>query len=144
MGIINSGPRRSTNIIDQRVSLGHPNMLRNSNPNKLSRRDSILCEICESEAAIGRCSICGRWACSKHLVNGVCVVCRDLMCRLCGKNLSVDSCIICGTLICRSCSIELQPGIRICKKCFSRIDEILAREPRFKYILRYFKKSKDI
>ncbi len=142
---ISSGPRRSTYITNQRVSLGHPSTVGCNNSNKLLlSRDSILCEICEAEVAIGRCSICGRWACSKHLINGVCAICRELMCRLCGKNLAVDSCLICGALVCRSCSVELQPGIRICTKCYSRLDELISKEPRLKYVLRYLKKRKDI
>jgi len=96
-----------------------------------------LCEICESEVAVGRCRICGRWACRRHLRNGVCSVCRDLLCQVCGVRLSVDSCLICGRLVCRECSVELQPGIRVCRDCYSRIDELIARNPRLAYIRRF-------
>ena len=104
-----------------------------------------ICEVCWSREAVGRCRICGRWACSDHLINGMCAICRDLMCRLCNQRLAVTSCLICGKLICRNCSVELQPGIRVCSECYRRLDELLVREPRLKYLMRYLRKrSKEL
>ena len=99
----------------------------------------MRCEICEVNEAIGRCRICGRWACSKHLINGVCAVCRDLRCQVCGVRLSIDSCLICGRLVCRRCSVELQPGIRVCRNCYRELNSILRKEPRLAYIRRYLR-----
>jgi len=99
----------------------------------------MLCEVCGKREAVGRCRICGRWVCSKHLINGVCVVCRDLMCEVCRKRLAVSSCLICGKLICRSCSVELQPGIRLCMKCYENIDLLISKYPRLSYIRRYLR-----
>ncbi len=102
----------------------------------------VVCEVCGAARASVRCPLCGRLVCEKHFDReaGVCVVCRDLMCRVCGRRLSVDVCPLCGRLICRECSVELQPGIRVCRECFSRLDEIVAEHPRLNYLLRYLKR----
>jgi len=97
----------------------------------------LLCEVCEEREAVGRCNICGRWVCSKHLVEGVCAICKDLMCSICGKQLSVSRCPICGRLICRNCSIELQPGIRVCRECYSNLSQVVSKHPSLAYLTRF-------
>jgi hypothetical protein len=83
---------------------------------------SVLCEVCEERPAVRRCRICGRYVCEKHVnEEGVCAVCEDLMCRICNARLSVTSCVICGRPVCRSCSVELEPGIRVCKQCVNNL-----------------------
>ncbi len=102
---------------------------------------SPTCEVCGEAPASFKCRICGRLVCRKHfdMNHGICVVCRDLMCRVCGRRLSVDVCPLCGRLICRECSVELQPGIRVCRGCFANIDRVVKAYPRLSYLLRYLK-----
>lgn len=89
------------------------------------RSESILCEVCEEKPAVRRCKICGRYVCEEHLnKEGVCVVCVDLMCRKCNTRLSVTSCVVCGEPVCRTCSIELEPGIRVCKYCVNNLSAL--------------------
>ena len=97
----------------------------------------VLCEVCEEREAVTKCSLCGRWVCEKHVAGSVCIVCKELMCGICGKRLSVSRCPICGKLICRKCSIELQPGIRVCKHCFSKLDQVINRYPSLAYLTRF-------
>ena len=97
----------------------------------------MLCEVCEEREAVAKCNICGRWVCEKHLEGNVCAICKELMCDVCGERLSVGRCPLCGRLICRRCSIELQPGIRVCRDCFSRLDEIVSRYPSLAYLIRF-------
>ncbi|MEM3948767.1 MAG: hypothetical protein QXM76_04155 [Zestosphaera sp.] len=81
------------------------------------------CEVCERRPATRRCVICGRNVCEVHInEEGVCVVCVDLMCRVCGNRLAVTSCAVCGRPVCRECSLELEPGIRVCRSCSGSYD----------------------
>ncbi len=99
-----------------------------------------LCEICNVEVSVGNCRLCGRRACRNHLgSDGICAVCKDLMCADCGIRLSITSCIVCRKLICRECSVELQPGLRVCKKCFKSLPEIMERNPALRYLSRYYR-----
>ncbi len=101
---------------------------------------TTLCEVCEARPAVARCRICGRWVCSEHIgVDGVCAVCHDLMCQVCGRRLAVDACVVCGRLVCRTDSVELQPGIRVCKLCWPRLDSIIEKNPEFSYLRRYLR-----
>lgn len=101
----------------------------------------MLCEVCEEREAITRCSLCGRWVCEKHIDGALCAVCRELMCSLCGVRLSVSRCLICGRLICRECSVELQPGMRICRYCLNRLDELIKEYPSLTYLTRFLTKK---
>lgn len=77
-----------------------------------------LCEVCEKKPASRKCVICGRNVCETHInEKGLCAVCADLLCRVCGSRLAVTSCVICGRPVCRECSLELEPGIRVCRSC---------------------------
>ena len=99
-----------------------------------------LCEVCEVRPAVTRCRICGRWVCDKHIgKDGICSVCHDLMCQVCGRRLAVDACVVCGRLVCREDSVELQPGIRVCRFCWARLDSIIAENPEFSYLRRYLR-----
>lgn len=102
----------------------------------------MLCEVCEAEEAVGRCKLCGRYACSRHLdPDGICSICRETLCRICNQRLSVGMCLICTRVICKDCSVELQPGIRLCRECYDR----LLNDPNYaKYrdYLRRFLKSR--
>lgn len=81
-----------------------------------------MCEICEEHNAISRCRICGRYACSYHVgSDGICVVCKETLCRICGTRLSVGICLICARIICRECAVELQPAIRLCRECYNKL-----------------------
>ncbi len=97
---------------------------------------SHLCEVCERKEALYRCRICGRYVCGDHLIDGVCVVCRDLTCKICHSRLAVDTCPFCGRIICRECSVELQPGIRVCKECFKKMNNYVRKFPALKYYYR--------
>lgn len=110
---------------------------------KTLRTQGRVCEVCGKRPATRKCRICGRNVCEKHFdkCKGVCSVCSDLMCQVCGERLSVDACIVCGRLICRSCSVELQPGIRVCVRCYGNLPEVLGERPELSYLLRYIRKS---
>lgn len=107
----------------------------------MSRAPStMLCEVCEVRPVVSRCRICGRWVCSKHIgEDGICAVCRDLMCQVCGKRLAVDACVVCGRLVCREDSVELQPGIRVCRFCWPRLNSIIKEIPELSYLGRYLR-----
>ncbi|WP_174500659.1 hypothetical protein [Ignicoccus islandicus] len=65
-----------------------------------------------------RCPTCGRPLCERH----DCYACSRGKCEICGKELAIGRCYYCGRLICRNCSVELSPGIRACKECYSKRD----------------------
>ena len=77
------------------------------------------CEICGRDA-VAACRLCGRRVCRIHYdeETGLCSICRESLCSLCGERLAVTTCSICGRLICRECSVEVEPGIRVCRECF--------------------------
>lgn len=79
------------------------------------------CEICGREA-IATCRICGRRVCELHYdkETGLCSICRESLCSLCKERLAITTCSICGRLICRECSVEVEPGIRVCRECLAK------------------------
>lgn len=79
-----------------------------------------LCEVCRSKPAIGRCRICGRFACSEDLEEGICRLCRDTLCSVCGERLAVASCEVCGRLVCDECGIQVTPVVWLCPDCAAR------------------------
>lgn len=104
----------------------------------------MLCEVCEVKEAVSRCRMCGRYVCEDHLgPDGLCSICREVLCEVCHQKLSVNKCLICGKLVCRSCSVELQPAIRVCRECYSKLlsDESYSK---FREYLRRFIKGKSL
>jgi hypothetical protein len=77
-----------------------------------------LCEVCRRREAIGRCRICGRWACSSDLgSDGVCSLCRDTLCSFCRRRLAVAACEVCGRLVCDECGVQVTPVAWLCPEC---------------------------
>ncbi|MCX8186052.1 MAG: hypothetical protein N3G48_02950 [Sulfolobales archaeon] len=100
----------------------------------------MLCEVCEASNAVATCRLCGRNACANHIDSGgLCSICKETLCKLCSQRLSVSSCAICGRIICRECSVELQPAIRVCKECFSKILYSESYSKYRKYLRRFAK-----
>lgn len=97
-----------------------------------------LCEVCWAAGAEYECRMCRRRVCPKHFRAelGICAICYENLCEVCGQRLAVDSCVVCGRLVCRRCSAELQPGIRACLECYSRIREYVGRDARLRYLER--------
>lgn len=82
---------------------------------------SIKCEICEEAEAIGRCRICGRYVCSKHLHGDICTICESALCRICGKQLAIGYCKLCGRIICEDCAIEISNVEYVCVECYRKL-----------------------
>jgi len=102
-----------------------------------------LCEVCEADIAVGKCRICGRYACAKHLGNdGICSICREVMCEICNRRLSITTCLICGRLICKNCSVELQPAIRVCSECYNKLLTDVRYGIYLEYLSRYVRHLK--
>ncbi|MEM4621527.1 MAG: hypothetical protein QW130_02475 [Sulfolobales archaeon] len=102
------------------------------------------CEVCWTSEAIYECGLCHRRVCRAHYVidRGICAICFENLCTVCNQRLAVDSCLICGKLVCRQCSKELQPGLRVCSKCYAHIHDYITRDARLSYIKRYLKSGK--
>ncbi len=84
---------------------------------------STQCYFCEKEAKYV-CKICKRRVCEDHYYSGICYACKLALCRICGRRPSVSRCAVCGKLVCRECSVEYQPGIRVCKECASKCEDV--------------------
>ena len=104
-----------------------------------------VCEVCWSAEAKYECSICKRKVCPAHYIaeRGICSICYENLCSICKEKIAVDSCVICGRLVCRGCSVELQPGIRVCKECYANIDRILQEKPELGYISRFLRRERE-
>jgi hypothetical protein len=42
---------------------------------------------------------------------------------------AVGRCPFCGRLVCRECSVEIEPGVRVCRDCFQKLDEYFRKYP---------------
>ncbi|MEM4769301.1 MAG: hypothetical protein QW205_00430, partial [Desulfurococcaceae archaeon] len=51
----------------------------------------------------------------------MCVVCRDLLCKICKSYLSIGVCKYCGRLGCEMCLIQATPVEYICVECYRKI-----------------------
>ncbi|UXD21375.1 Zn finger protein [Ignicoccus pacificus DSM 13166] len=102
----------------------------------------MRCYYCGRPSA-KKCPSCGRPLCTLH---DPCPACEMGRCEVCRERLSVSRCYYCGRLICRECSVELNPGIRVCKICYSKLDEVVREtsKDKEKYKEWWLKKLKEL
>jgi len=75
-----------------------------------------ICEICWEEKAVGKCSKCSRYACSTHISDSICSLCKAYLCSICREHLAIASCAICGRIACYRC-LDRRYNSLICMYC---------------------------